>query len=454
MKPFDRRSLQLNEGVLREATPDDRMILWLPRGGDGSFRYWERVVGVAGAAVLQEQGLRAMPATSIGARQRVRGLLGKLIPRLGGQAAARVLTLPDGGSAEQWGERRTDLMLVWAVDEADPLDESRIRARWPASRGVEPIGPHLFLASGVESQLPKDEAEPVLLEGSPRELAEQLLSAARRAGDPRGETTALTDMGILCAREGDAPGAIALLEENLPKVRQLNDPSWESDVLIHLGSSLLAVGQPDRGFRLMEEGLALAHGCGDPYAEKAALERLGGAHAHLRDASRSLSCYERALVLAQGVDDRQNVAELLWSLAIQHAELGQRDRAVARGQEAIDLWARMGKPQARWFDEHLKNYRAGDAAIQTGPPGNPQPGPAYPTSGPGLLSMAYSAVGAMAKFLGSGLKTADRETVQQRLRTCATCEHHTGVRCRLCGCITSVKARMLHEECPIAKWPS
>lgn len=454
MQPLDRRTLQLNEGILREATPDDRMILWLPRGRDGSFRYWERVVSVAGAAVLEDQGLRATLAASIGARQRIRGLLGKLIPRLGGPAGTRVLTLPDGGSAEQSGERRTDLMLVWSVDESAPLDESRIRARWPASREVEPIGAHLFLASGVEPPVHEVEPDSVLPQGSPREQAEQLLSAARRAGDPRRETTALTDMGILCAREGDAHGAIALLEANLPKVRQFGDPSWESDVLIHLGSSMLAVGQPDRGFRLMEEGLALARGCGDPYAEKAALERLGGAHAHLRDPSRSLSFYERALVLAQGVDDRQHAAELLWSLAIQHAELGQRERAVARGQEAVELWTKMGKPQARWFDEHLTTYRAGDAAIRPGPPGNPQPGPAYPTSGPGLLSMAYSAVGAMAKFLGSGLKTADRETVQQRLQTCATCEHHTGVRCRLCGCITSVKARMLHEECPIAKWPS
>lgn len=449
MKPLDRRTLRLNEGVLQEPTPDDRLILWLPRGRDAGFRYWERVVGAARAEVVEEQGLRATPATSVGARERVRGLLGKLIPRLGGPAGARVLTLPDGGSAEQWGERRTDLMLVWAVDEADPLDESRIRSRWPASRGVEPIGKHLFLASGIEPRVRQDEPEPALLEGSPRDQAEQLLSAARRAGDSRKETTALTDMGILCAREGDAHGAIALLGDNLASVRQFGDPSWESDVLIHLGSSLLAVGQAARGFSLMEEGLALAHGCGDRYAEKAALERLAGAHAHLRDPSRSLSFYERALVLAQEVDDRQNVAELLWSLAIQHAELNQRDRAIARGQEAVDLWTQTGKPQARWFDEHLKRYRTGEAAIQPGPPG-----PAYPTSGPGLLSMAYSAAGAMAKFLGSGLKIADRETVRKRLRTCATCEHHTGVRCRLCGCITSVKARMVHEDCPIAKWPS
>jgi hypothetical protein len=72
--------------------------------------------------------------------------------------------------------------------------------------------------------------------------------------------------------------------------------------------------------------------------------------------------------------------------------------------------------------------------------------------GPGLLRMALSAALAMGKFLGSGLKTASRELVQQRLHTCAACEHHTGVRCRICGCFTQVKARLPHEECPIGKW--
>jgi hypothetical protein len=67
--------------------------------------------------------------------------------------------------------------------------------------------------------------------------------------------------------------------------------------------------------------------------------------------------------------------------------------------------------------------------------------------------MAFSAADAMARFLGSGLKTTPPETRQQRLDTCAACEYHTGLRCRVCGCFTGAKAAMEHEECPIGKWP-
>src|SRR5262249_43630066 len=74
--------------------------------------------------------------------------------------------------------------------------------------------------------------------------------------------------------------------------------------------------------------------------------------------------------------------------------------------------------------------------------------------GPGILGMAFSAMKSMAKFLGLGLQTASQETRQERLRVCAECEHHTGLRCRLCGCFMDVKARLLHEECPIGKRPA
>jgi hypothetical protein len=72
---------------------------------------------------------------------------------------------------------------------------------------------------------------------------------------------------------------------------------------------------------------------------------------------------------------------------------------------------------------------------------------------PGLLRMAFSSAKAIAQFLGSGFKTVSRTAYAKRLDTCGACEHHTGVRCRVCGCFTNVKASMLHEECPIGKWP-
>lgn len=86
----------------------------------------------------------------------------------------------------------------------------------------------------------------------------------------------------------------------------------------------------------------------------------------------------------------------------------------------------------------------------------PQPAaPAQqPVSGPRVLQMALTATKAMAKFVGSGFRTVTGDAYRARLAACATCEHHTGLRCRVCGCVTAAKARLAHEGCPTGRWPS
>ena len=75
-------------------------------------------------------------------------------------------------------------------------------------------------------------------------------------------------------------------------------------------------------------------------------------------------------------------------------------------------------------------------------------------TGPGLLRMASSATKAMARFAGSGFQVTPPAVQRKRLQTCAACEHHTGLRCKICGCFTSAKSRILQESCPIGRWPA
>ena len=114
-------------------------------------------------------------------RQRVRGLLGRLFQHLRGTAGARAIMLPTGEAAERWGEREADLLLAWAEDDTHPLDEARIRARWPRSKRLQAIGPHLFLVAGIVPRPPDVPGEPPPRE-EPRLLAEHLLASAQGPG--------------------------------------------------------------------------------------------------------------------------------------------------------------------------------------------------------------------------------------------------------------------------------
>src|SRR5712692_900444 len=147
----DWRNLVLNEGVLPERTGDDQsIVLWLPGNRHDGFQEWERISSVARAEVRVEQGFGAVAAIGIQARQPIRSFLGKLVQRLRKQTV-RSWTMPNGESAEQVGDRRHDLLLVWREKDAEPLDEARIKSRWPECQRIQNLGNNLYLVSGVES---------------------------------------------------------------------------------------------------------------------------------------------------------------------------------------------------------------------------------------------------------------------------------------------------------------
>jgi tetratricopeptide (TPR) repeat protein len=491
-KTRDWRDLAIDEGVLAEPTSDgNRLILWLRGDRDQSFQHWERITSVVRADVKLEHGLCSTEANSIPARKDLRGGLTTLWRRVAPAKETRALHLPNGDSVEQCGERQGGLILVWAAAEGDPIDEARLKSQWPEGQRFQRLGPNLYMVSGVDSKAaktaeqapaPPPAASPA--HSRPREQAERLLAAARQSGDRGKVASALTDLGVTVLNEGDPPKALALLEEALTLTRQLGDRARESDVLVNLGMAALGVNQLQRARQIFEQELDWARATHNHLVEKIILERLAMTAGKMGNFQAALELFEKALPLARLVGDRQQEANLLWYQGIQHAALGQRDLAEAKAEAAIAVLKLMGKPQAAWYGAQLQKYRMGmveDAPV--GPAPGPGPGaPASPhdylggaiaahamasqsnldqarslnktISGPGLLAMAMSATKAMANFVGSGFKTVSPEIQRKRLDSCASCEHHTGMRCKICGCFTAVKSGMLHEDCPIGKWPA
>jgi tetratricopeptide (TPR) repeat protein len=485
MNPPDWRDFALEDGMLREPMPDgSRIVLWLPTNRDVNFQYWERVANVARGEITIDQGLCTTGATSIRARQRLGGLAGELWNRLFGSKETRDLQLPNGASVEQCEERQLDLILVWPEEKEGILDEVRITSRWPNARRFQKLGQNLFLVAGLESrtggQASRQEEIPSATAESPRAHVEAILAAARRIGARDKEATALTDLGVIQLNEGDAQGAISSLQKALEITRQIGDSAREYDVLGNLGMAMLAVHQPETARVLFKDELEHARAVTDRFAEKVAFERLGTVSWSLRDFHGALKFFDQALALARELGDRHQEANLLWQQGIQNAELGQREQAIAKAEESIALFKTLGRPQAASYGAYLQKYRMGlvddssagsatgvtvdhrsqaylggsmVASVMAGQSNAVSPS-AKPTGGPSLLRMAMSATKAVAGFAGSGFKSTPAETQRRRLQICAVCEHHTGVRCKICGCFTGVKSRLLHENCPIGKWPA
>jgi tetratricopeptide (TPR) repeat protein len=457
-------------GVLAEPTLDDsRLVLWLPAGREGGARLWERISNVPRAEIIPREGLYGTPAVLLAAREHGGGIVGRLLRPFRRVAEDRALVLPDGRQAERCGDKRTDLLFVWG-DAGSAADEARIRAAWPETKEVRRVGENLFLAIGV-SPPPQPEEPGAQLPPAPCPIpvTERLLDDARRRGDRRGQAIALTDLGILLYHDGELRRSAALLEEAVTIARELGDRPAEKDALGQLGLTAFALGQPARAQTALTESLRLAREAGDPFAEKLTLAQLGLIRASAGDPAGARDYFEQALAFAKELDDNKHQPELLWYLSIQYDQLGDREQAIAYAQATVDFLKSQHKPQAAWYAHYLERYR--NQGKETPPGSTPRMGngphtyggsmttdnaaaPGAPAASPGLLNMAFSASKSMAQFLGSGLKTVPPAVHQQRTRACAGCEHHTGVRCRVCGCFTAAKTRMAHEECPLGKWPA
>ncbi len=472
--------LTLEPGILMEPTADrGRVILWVPAERDTRFQYWERIASGARSRITCENGQCHTDVSSIKARQGG-GLIGSIRNRLRGVKANRTFVIPGGISVEQCAEKRGGSILVWPEDEKTVLDQTRIEAGWPQAKRIQKLGAALFVVSGLDASSPAAVSvapqHVVMGADNPRAEAEAILIKARQSGARDREAMALTDLAVLALNEGKSQEAIALLEQALPIATELGDRVRQSDVIGSLGMAMLAVRQPQQAYSLFSRVLDQARADRDVLGEKSALERLGLAAWHLRDFNRALDFFEQALARARQVGDRHQEANLLWHQGIQHAELGQRGPAIARAEESIALFRSMGRPQAAAYGAYLQKYRmglddepslgisAGDrsaglylggatvASVMAG--ASPEEPSRAAGSGPKLLRMALSATKAMANFAGSGFKTVSPELQHKRLQTCTGCEHYTGVRCRICGCFINVKSRMVHEDCPIGKWPS
>ncbi|MCI0681286.1 MAG: tetratricopeptide repeat protein [Gemmataceae bacterium] len=479
----DWQRFHLDDGVLREPSPDrQRIIVWLPRRAENGVRCWERVCNVPGAAIAGDGVVCSTAATTIQAQERGGGIFGKLLQSFRKAPDAITWVLPTGGTTEQVGARQTDALLAWSEPGEGPLSDEQLAARWPQATRRQRLGSNLFLVTGVtatqSAEAPAETpstsvatsaslgATPqgamaqgamaqgaLLAQPNPRQQAEQLLAAARQAGDREREAAALADLGVACQRTGDSRAALPHLEAALQAAQEVNDQTLISDIQGNLGLVLAALGDPARGLQFLQEGLATARDSDNHFQVKSALDNLGQAYGAMRNHAGALIAFDEALTLASNLGDRPHEAEMLWCLAIQHAELGQRDYALTRGQEAIHAFEQLRSPHVPMLTEHLQKYAAGDGDARLPPSGvAAAANPATPTSGPGLLRMAFTAVKSMAKFVGSGLKTVAPAVREERLQTCGACEHHTGVRCKLCGCFTAVKSWLPHEHCPIGRW--
>jgi DNA-binding SARP family transcriptional activator/tetratricopeptide (TPR) repeat protein len=164
---------------------------------------------------------------------------------------------------------------------------------------------------------------------------------------------ALSALGYSCIQGGDAPRAIAALEEGLVEARRLALRSTEARYAGYLSDAHLLAGHVDRAREAAEQAREVSQAIGHLWAEAWAERALGRAAHAAGDAPGAEKHLRTALSGFDAVDGRFEVGRTWWHLAEVLLALGRR----------VEAAAALGAARVRFAELHAPIWEARAAEL-------------------------------------------------------------------------------------------
>ena len=155
------------------------------------------------------------------------------------------------------------------------------------------------------------------------------------AGDPKGESEALGDMGIVCIELERWDDARRFLAAALDICDETGNQIYKGKTLCHLGMMYARQGDNDRAEKAYEESIAIFHGLGEDGFEKDVARQLSKLRRKPGRILGALDGFRRGLPEEEGTGSAQRMAHKLFRLFGRRAgpaELGEEQDA-----DIIDL---------------------------------------------------------------------------------------------------------------------
>jgi DNA-binding SARP family transcriptional activator len=179
----------------------------------------------------------------------------------------------------------------------------------------------------------------------------QARDAARLLGDRAAEATALTNLGIICWRQGRYQLAIDYHEQARAASVEIGDQAGQAIAVANLGVVYERQGRFGQAAECHRLGLALFQAAGDQTGAARAMANLGSVAGRQGHYEEAVGCYQRALTLLRQSGDRAGEASALPDLGVTYQRLGRYQEADACYRQALALFEesgdRIGEAEAR-----------------------------------------------------------------------------------------------------------
>ena len=175
--------------------------------------------------------------------------------------------------------------------------------------------------------------------------------AARLLGDRAAEATALTNLGIICWRQGRYQQAVDYHEQARAASVEIGDRAGQAIAVANLGVVYERQGRFAQAAECHRLGRALFQAAGDQTGEARAVANLGSVAARQGQYEEAVGWYQQALALLRQSGDRAGEASALPDLGVAYQRLGRYEEAADCYRQALALFEesgdRIGEAEAR-----------------------------------------------------------------------------------------------------------
>ncbi len=189
-------------------------------------------------------------------------------------------------------------------------------------------------------------------------FTEESLASARELGYHRGESVALSSLGVVRLNQGQYAQASENLEHSLFIASEIGDLRLKQTALCNLGHVHSRSGDPRKAIEFYEQSLAIAREIGARREEQMVLHGLGAVYSDLGDLRRALDFCEQSLAIARDLGDRRGEALALRNIAQVLKKMGDHDQALALAESALAIFEQTGLPQAAPVREMIEQWRS------------------------------------------------------------------------------------------------
>lgn len=187
------------------------------------------------------------------------------------------------------------------------------------------------------------------------EFGQQAAELSRAAHDLRGESEALTGLGLVHWQLGDLAAAVEHHKRALALAEQAGDAVSESAAATNLGLAYWRTGRYRDAVTQYQRALAIAERTGNEIREAQSLGNLGIVHWLLGDRDLALACEKRAYDIALHAGHRAGQSLALDNLGVMHMQSQRYTEAAEHYRKALDIAREIG-------DRTLEANALGDLA--------------------------------------------------------------------------------------------